>query len=316
MKIKNKYLKLNKIIILFCFLIGFNVHAQPVIAEGNVPNNSSKQAILAKLYSIYGQENVIDRIQIRQVVAPTDWSNIVTDVINEDLKKVKHGMLTIKGSDIQLTGKVSNSYEIQDTTEKFKGLTPENYRLNAQLSVNQAEQKIIDAALKNRIIEFESGSAILATSGIQILDEMVSALNKVSGKKIRIIGHTDSSGDTNKNLMLSQQRAEAVKAYLIAKNIPSHLLSTEGLGSSKPMAENRTAEGRKKNRRLEFEVLYHLSCLSSSYKYMVNDLYEYINSISYNVATIMLFALHIATNKKPIGKSLQWAFYLSMLRGS
>ena len=38
MKIKNKYLKLNKIIILFCFLIGFNVHAQPVIAEGNVPN--------------------------------------------------------------------------------------------------------------------------------------------------------------------------------------------------------------------------------------------------------------------------------------
>lgn len=255
MKIKNKYLKLNKIIILFCFLIGFNVHAQPVIAEGNVPNNSSKQAILAKLYSIYGQKNVIDRIQIRQVVAPTDWSNIVTDVINEDLKKVKHGMLTIKGSDIQLTGKVSNSYEIHDTTERSKGLTPENYRLNAQLSVNQAEQKIIDAALKNRIIEFESGSAILATSGIQILDEMVSALNRVSGKKIRIIGHTDSSGDTNKNLMLSQQRAEAVKAYLIAKNLPAHLLSTEGSGSSKPVADNATAEGRKRNRRIEFEVL-------------------------------------------------------------
>ncbi|MDR6630015.1 OOP family OmpA-OmpF porin [Acinetobacter lwoffii] len=231
------------------------MHAQPVIAEGTVPNNSSKQAILAKLYSTYGQENVVDRIQIRQVVAPTDWSNIVSNVINEDLKKVKQGTLTVKGSDIQLTGKVSNSYEIQDTTETFKGLTPANYRLNAQLSVNQTEQKIIDAALKNRIIEFESGSSVLATSGIQILDEMVSALNKVSGKKIRIIGHTDSSGDTNKNLMLSQQRAEAVKAYLIAKNIPSHLLSTEGLGSSKPVAENRTAEGRKKNRRIEFEVL-------------------------------------------------------------
>jgi len=255
MKIKNKYLKLNKIIVLFCFLIGFNVHAQPVIAEGNVPNNSSKQAILTKLYSTYGQENVVDHIQIRQVVAPTDWSNIVTDVINEDLKKVKQGTLTVKGSDIQLTGKVSNSYEIQDTTETFKGLTPANYRLNAQLSVNQAEQQIIDTALKNRIIEFESGSAILATSGIQILDEMVSALNKVSGKKIRIIGHTDSSGDTNKNLMLSQQRAEAVKAYLIAKNLPAHLLSTEGSGSSKPVADNATAEGRKRNRRIEFEVL-------------------------------------------------------------
>jgi OmpA-OmpF porin, OOP family len=255
MKIKNKYLKLNKIIILFCFLIGFNVHAQPVIAEGTVSNNNSKQAILAKLYSTYGKENVVDRIQIRQVVAPTNWSNIVIDVINEDLKKVKQGTLTVKGSDIQLTGKVSNSYEIQDTTEKFKGLTPENYRLNAQLSVNQAEQQIIDAALKNRTIEFESGSAVLAASGIQILDEMVTALNKVSGKKIRIIGHTDSSGDPYKNLMLSQQRAEAVKAYLIAKNVPAHLLSTKGSGSSKPMAENTTAEGRKRNRRIEFEVL-------------------------------------------------------------
>ncbi|WP_425878350.1 OmpA family protein [Acinetobacter sp. TWP2-2-3] len=258
MKIKIKYLKLiksNKIIVLLCFLFGLKVHAQPVIAEGNVPNNSSKQAILTKLYSTYGQENVVDRIQIRQVVAPTDWSNIVTDVINEDLKKVKQGTLTVKGSDIQLTGKVSNPDEIHGTTVKFQGLIPVNYRLNTQLSVNQAEQQIIDAALKNRIIEFESGSAVLATSGIQILDEMVSALNKVSGKKIRIIGHTDSSGDTNQNLMLSQQRAQAVKAYLIAKNIPSHLLSTEGLGSSKPVAENTTAEGRKKNRRIEFEVL-------------------------------------------------------------
>ena len=255
MKIKNKYLKLNKIICLSCFLIGFNVHAQPVIAEGTVPNNSSKQAILAKLYSTYGQENVVDRIQIRQVVAPTDWSNIVSDVINEDLKKVKQGTLTVKGSDIQLMGKVSNSYEIQDTTETFKGLTPANYRLNAQLSVNQTEQKIIDAALKNRIIEFKSGSSVLATSGIQILDEMVSALNKVRGKKIRIIGHTDSSGDTNKNLILSQQRAESVKAYLIAKNIPVHLLTTKGSGSSKPVADNATAEGRKRNRRIEFEVL-------------------------------------------------------------
>lgn len=258
MKIKIKYLKLiksNKIIVLLCFLFGLKVHAQPVIAEGNVPNNSSKQAILTKLYSTYGQENVVDRIQIRQVVAPTDWSNIVTDVINEDLKKVKQGTLTVRGSDIQLTGKVSNPDEIHGTTVKFQGLIPVNYRLNTQLSVNQAEQQIIDAALKNRIIEFESGSAVLATSGIQILDEMVSALNKVSGKKIRIIGHTDSSGDTNQNLMLSQQRAQAVKAYLIAKNIPSHLLSTEGLGSSKPVAENTTAEGRKKNRRIEFEVL-------------------------------------------------------------
>ncbi|WP_216934115.1 MULTISPECIES: OmpA family protein [unclassified Acinetobacter] len=255
---KIKYLKLikyNKIIALLCFSFGFNVHAQPIIAEGAVPNNSSKQAILTKLYSIYGQENVVNRIQIRQVVAPADWSNTVSHMINEDLKKVKQGKLIVKGADFQLTGKVLNTDEIHNTKAKLQGLIPTNYRLNAQLSVNQAEQQIIDAALRNRIIEFESGSAVLAASGAQILDEMVSALNKVGGKKIRIIGHTDSSGIDNKNLVLSQQRAEAVKVYLIAKNIPAHLLSTEGLGSSKPVADNATAGGRKKNRRIEFEVL-------------------------------------------------------------
>ncbi len=84
---------------------------------------------------------------------------------------------------------------------------------------------------------------------------MVIALNKVSGKKIRIIGHTDSSGDANKNIVLSQQRAEAVKNYLISKNIAAENLSVDGLGSTQPIADNLTAEGRKKNRRIEFEVL-------------------------------------------------------------
>ena len=258
MNIKIKNLKLKKLIkinILSYFLLSFPVYAQPVIIEGAVPNENTKQEILRKLHTTYGQENVVDRIQIRQVTASAGWSNTVSNVINEDLKKVKQGKLTVKGADIQLIGKVSNPEQLQQTTAKFQGLTPANYRLNTQLSVNQASQQIIDAALKNRIIEFESGSAVLAVSGAQILDEMVIALNKVGGKKVRIIGHTDSSGDANKNLVLSQQRAETVKAYLIEKNIPAQLLNTEGLGASKPVADNTTAEGRKKNRRIEFEVL-------------------------------------------------------------
>lgn len=129
------------------------------------------------------------------------------------------------------------------------------FRFNAQLSVNQAEQKIVDDALKNRIIEFESGRSILTPVGTQILDEMAVALNKVQGKNVKIIGHTDSSGDLKKNINLSQERADAVKQYLIGKNIPAIRLNTAGLGSEKPVADNSTAEGRKKNRRIEFEVL-------------------------------------------------------------
>ena len=84
---------------------------------------------------------------------------------------------------------------------------------------------------------------------------MAVALNKVQDKNVKIIGHTDSSGDAKKNEQLSLARAEAVKTYLIGKSIVAGRLSTAGLGSEKPVADNTTAEGRKKNRRIEFEVL-------------------------------------------------------------
>lgn len=230
-------------------------YAEPIVVEGAVPNETSKQAILNKIYVVYGKDQVVDKIQVRAVSAPNGWSDSVSKVITEDLKKVKQGKLSVRGTQVELAGKMSNQNDIQPTTVSFQNLVQAPYRSNTQLTVNQAEQKIIDEALKNRIIEFESGSAILAESGIQILDEMAVALNKVAGKKVKVIGHTDSSGNPAKNLTLSQERAAAVKNYLIGKNITTDRLSVEGLGSNKPVADNTTAEGRKKNRRIEFEVL-------------------------------------------------------------
>lgn len=234
---------------------GSLVWAEPVVIEGVVPNEASKQAILMRMQSVYGANQVIDKIQVRPVAAPNGWSDSVARVITPELKKVRQGQLRVRGTQIELNGKVSHPNDIQSTTANFQMLIQQPYRFNAQLSVNQAEQKIIDDALKNRIVEFESGSAVLTAAGRQILEEMAVALHKVGGKKVKIIGHTDSSGDGNKNFLLSQERAIAVRNYLIAKNIKAENLSTEGMGSSKPVADNTTAEGRKKNRRIEFEVL-------------------------------------------------------------
>lgn len=234
---------------------GSLVWAEPVVVEGVVPNEASKQAILMRMQSVYGANQVIDKIQVRPVAAPNGWSDSVARVITPELKKVRQGQLRVRGTQIELNGKVSHPNDIQPTTANFQMLIQQPYRFNAQLSVNQAEQKIIDDALKNRIVEFESGSAVLTAAGRQILEEMAVALHKVGGKKVKIIGHTDSSGDGNKNFLLSQERAMAVRNYLIAKNIKAENLSTEGMGSSKPVADNTTAEGRKKNRRIEFEVL-------------------------------------------------------------
>ena len=255
----NKYKKksgMSKLLLIVLPIVSVLSYAQkPVVIEGAVPTETAKQEILNKAYMTYGHENVVDKIQVRTVAAPNGWSSNVSNMIGDDLKKVQQGQLSVRGTQVNLTGKITNPQEIQQTSARMQSLVPSTFKVNTQLTVNAAEQQIIDAALKNRIIEFESGSAVLAPSGMQILNEMAVALNKVGGKKVKIIGHTDSSGDGAKNLALSQERAVAVKNYLVSKSIAADSMSAEGLGSNKPVADNATPDGRKKNRRIEFEVL-------------------------------------------------------------
>ncbi|ALH95842.1 OmpA family protein [Acinetobacter equi] len=245
----------KKLSILFGMLITTQSFANPIVIEGVVPDQASKTQIINKLKETYGDTQIVDKILVRPVVMPKGWIETVTQSINPDLKKVSQGKLVVQGTQVKLSGKVSNEIDKTSTEATIKNGIQPTYRFSSTLSLNLAEQKILDDALKNRIIEFESGSAVLTAAGQQILNEMAAALNKVKGKNIKIIGHTDSSGDPKKNIILSQQRADAVKQYLIEKQIPSDKLATEGLGAQKPVADNTTAEGRKKNRRIEFEVL-------------------------------------------------------------
>lgn len=256
MKIKTKIMTaLNLSSLCLALSLSSLSFARDIVVEGVVPNETSKQAILVKMRSVYTEDQIIDKIQVRPVAAPNGWSDSVTRVITPDLKKVTQGKLSVRGTQVDLSGKMLNQAEIQPFNTNFQTLVSAPYRFSSQLSVNQAEQAVIDNALKNRIIEFESGSAVLLPAGTQILDEMVVALNRVQGKNVKIIGHTDSQGNPVTNKTLSQQRADAVKQYLISKSIAATRLSTAGLGADKPVADNTTPEGRKKNRRIEFEVL-------------------------------------------------------------
>jgi OOP family OmpA-OmpF porin len=104
-------------------------------------------------------------------------------------------------------------------------------------------------------IYFEFGKAVIQQASFPVLDEAASVLAEYPDLRIRIAGHTDSKGTPERNLELSQQRAQAVADYLINKGVETNRIESVGHGEDQPIAPNDTEQGRKQNRRIEFEIL-------------------------------------------------------------
>lgn len=104
-------------------------------------------------------------------------------------------------------------------------------------------------------IFFKSGSATIEEKSYAVLDDVAEALLKYGELRIRIEGHTDDRGDDDKNLKLSRQRAESVRAYLTTKGIEAGRLAPAGFGATRAVANNRSRAGRAKNRRIEFHII-------------------------------------------------------------
>ena len=102
---------------------------------------------------------------------------------------------------------------------------------------------------------FDFDKAVLKPAGKASLDDLVSKLKDINLEVIIAVGHTDSVGTDAYNQKLSVRRAEAVKAYLQSKGVEANRVYTEGKGEKQPVADNKTAAGRAKNRRVEIEVV-------------------------------------------------------------
>ena len=102
---------------------------------------------------------------------------------------------------------------------------------------------------------FDFDKSVLKPEGKAKLDDLVSKVKNINLEVIIAVGHTDSVGTDAYNQKLSVRRAEAVKAYLVSKGVEKNRVYTEGKGEKQPIADNKTKEGRAKNRRVEIEVV-------------------------------------------------------------
>jgi outer membrane protein OmpA-like peptidoglycan-associated protein len=104
-------------------------------------------------------------------------------------------------------------------------------------------------------LHFDFAKAVIRSESYHEMDELYDYLKWKDDIKIEIAGHTDNVGTDAANLVLSQQRADAVRNYLIKKGISPTRVTAKGYGASEPVEDNITEEGRQKNRRTEVKLL-------------------------------------------------------------
>ena len=168
----------------------------------------------------------------------------------------------VNGRDITLKGVVaSNAIKTKagKIAENIWGVRTVNNLLTVKSKTSDIPisniQKKLDNIIAIRNIEFENNKSTIRKNSLPILKKVIGILKEYPEISIEIGGHTDSRGNAMHNMLLSKKRAETVMTFLIKNGVNKSRLKVKGYGLTKPIADNDTEEGRKKNRRVEFKII-------------------------------------------------------------
>ena len=144
--------------------------------------------------------------------------------------------------------KDSTSYNVLDIPA-LKGNESYKNPFKVDIQFSPAKGFILEGCV------FETGKATLQPDSYSVLDEVVTYLKLHEEERIEIGGHTDNVGNAKNNLVLSEARANTVRAYLLTKGIDPNRVTAKGYGMTVPIANNKTADGKAQNRRTEVKIL-------------------------------------------------------------
>ncbi|MBF7689055.1 OmpA family protein [Acinetobacter rathckeae] len=238
-----------------------------------VGNDSLAVKIKSAIEKVFGAAISNCKVMADTAYATDLPSTAHLEAILTAINKVPDASFEWKGN--QFFVNAPNKAALATLVTEIKGLAPDlevtaTVPLNEEQSVSQsiddskqalanlgqqAKLEDIAHALNLQIINFPTGSRDLPARNKEILDQAVTLLKDVPHVKLIADGYTDSTGNAEANKKLSQRRAQSVVDYLVEKGISADRLQAVGYGADNPVADNATAEGRFKNRRIEFKVI-------------------------------------------------------------
>jgi outer membrane protein OmpA-like peptidoglycan-associated protein len=236
-----------------------------------VSDEQTKQNILNQLRSSFGAGNVDGDINVDSRARNVVWtSNLASALPNI---RTSGSEVTFDGNSINVGGNIPESAK-SDMVAKLKSVYGDGVRVGsfeAATTVAEANRRASEAlsslrpgftaeeltgALNMNVINFPSGSAQIPRESMPVLEQAAAAIKSApAGTVLEIGGYTDNVGNPTGNQRISQQRADAVRRFLVDKGVSSDSLVSKGYGDSNPIASNDTADGRFKNRRIEYKDL-------------------------------------------------------------
>jgi len=242
------------------------VDANSVILSGVLASQQEVDDVFATAKNTYYDRTINNQLTVGENIKPIGDIAAFFKGFN-----TLEGALFVKGSDITLNGQVDRAELKQSIGDQVLAAVGANYTIDNQIDVVepvviepkpelviQEENKICQQKLQDLMestnIYFATNRADIKSSSLKTLNDIRDVLSQCPDASIEVAGHTDSAGKDDLNLSLSQRRAETVVDFLTSTEQLKNEITAVGYGETTPVADNSTALGRAKNRRIQFIV--------------------------------------------------------------